>query len=59
VSTVAVVFLIVFACALLLVGRTVWRFLRGNDQLEPAGSFGRQFFGRRTTASKPDDWLEK
>jgi hypothetical protein len=28
------------------VGYTAWRFLHGNEQLEPGGSFGRQLFGR-------------
>ena len=58
-ATVAVVFLILMAFAVLVVGRVVWRLVRGNERPEAAGSFGWQFFGGRDKATKPEDWLNK
>jgi hypothetical protein len=31
----------------LAMGFAAWRFLRGNEELEPGGSLGRQLFGRK------------
>ena len=58
-ATVAVVFLIVMASAVLVVGGVLWRYIRGNERPEAAGSFGWQFFGGRDKATKPEDWLNK
>jgi membrane protein implicated in regulation of membrane protease activity len=41
---------IMFAVMAFVVVRFVlmgWRFLRGDEEMEPGGSYGRQLFGRR------------
>lgn len=58
-ETFAVVFLICFAVALLMLARPAWRFFRGNEQPAPAGSFGQQFLGKRDKSKKPEDWLDQ
>jgi hypothetical protein len=55
---VALIVLIPLAGVAVIVGWMVRRLVRGNDEPVAAGSFGRQFFGRRARASKPDDWLD-
>lgn len=51
---VAVILLFVLALVLFGVGRMVWRFFRGDIELEPGGSLGRQFLGREKN-EKPED----
>lgn len=58
-ATFAVVFMICFAFGLLVLGRSAWRFVRGNEQPTAAGSFGQQFFGKREKPEQPEDWLEQ
>jgi hypothetical protein len=43
IGIVAAVFLLVAALGL---GRMAWRLWRGDEELEPGGSMGRQMFGR-------------
>jgi len=57
-TTVAVVLLIVMAFVAFVIGRMVWRFIRGDEQPEAGGSFGWQLFGRHDRAKKPEDWLK-
>ena len=58
-ATVALVFLIGFALAAIVVGYGVWRFVHSNDEPVAAGSYGRQFLGRSEKPQKPEDWLKK
>lgn len=39
--------LIPVAVAVLALALLVWRFMRGNEEMEPGGSWGVQFFSRR------------
>ena len=57
--SVFIVWLSAMAFAALWFGRMVWRFVRGEFEPEPAGSFGWQFLRRHDRATKPEDWLER
>jgi hypothetical protein len=52
-ETVAVVFLICMAFAVLVLARSAWRFFRGNEEPTAAGSFGQQVFGKRERPRSP------
>ncbi len=41
--------LVVAFVAIMVLGlvRFAWRFVRGNEEMEAGGSYGRQMFGRR------------
>jgi hypothetical protein len=43
----AVVMALVMALAILQLFRRAWRILRGDEEMEAGGSWGRQLFGRR------------
>jgi hypothetical protein len=58
-ETIAVVFLICIAFGFLVLARSAWRFIHGNEQPSPAGSFGQQFFGKQEKPKKPEDWLDR
>jgi hypothetical protein len=46
VSVVAGIVLAVVLLMLFAFGRALWRFFRGDEQMEAGGSQGRQLFGR-------------
>jgi hypothetical protein len=58
-TTFAAIFLMCMAFAVLVLGRMAWRFLRDDEQPEAAGSFGRQFFGRRRKPQTLEEWLNE
>jgi hypothetical protein len=43
----SIVVLGMLALGLLLLIRMAWRLYRGDEPMEPGGSYGRQFFGRK------------
>jgi hypothetical protein len=53
---IAAVILILVVLAVMVLGRTIWRFFRGDVELEAGGSLGRQFFGRKKD-EKPEDLI--
>jgi hypothetical protein len=57
-TAIAIVFVTLFVVAILVVALSLRRQIRRNDELVAAGSFGRQFFGRREKREKPQDWLK-
>lgn len=52
--TGAVIIAIVLVFVALIIARMIWRFVRGDMEIEEGGSLGRQFFGRHSD-DKPDD----
>ena len=57
-TAIAIVLLTVFVVAVLSVAWSFWRQIHRNDEPVAAGSFGRQFLGRREKRQTPKDWLE-
>jgi hypothetical protein len=47
VLVLSVIVLVMLALGLLLMIRMAWRLYRGDEPMEPGGSYGRQFFGRK------------
>ena len=42
---------------LVAVGRFAWDFFHDEVPMDGGGSMGRQLFGRRERAKRPEDWL--
>ena len=46
-AVIALVLLAVLVLGALQLAVMAWRVMRGDDQIEPGGSWGKQMFGRR------------